>query len=217
MYDQQELARQRQLMEQLIRVGTVSSINAENATARVQFKDRNGVVSYDLRVLVKNSLSQKDYWMPDVSEQVLCLFLPIGIERGYIVGSFYSTVTTPPATEKTIRKVEFEDGTMVEYDRGAHKLQIDIPESAGEVVINCAGSATINSPKIDLGEESALEPSVLGDKLAAALDALRTELDNHQHIGNLGAPTSPALQVKPFEFVDLLAGGASYSTKNRNQ
>ncbi len=207
----------RQLVGELIRVGIVTSINAETATARVEFKDRNSVVSADLPVMVKNTLNAKDYWMPDIDEQVLCLFLPVGIEQGFIIGSFYSQATTPPATDKKLRRLEFEDGTVIEYDREAHKLQIDITESSGEVVINCAGKVTVNSPAIDLGEDSALEPSVLGDKVAEALDALRTELDNHQHIGNLGAPTSPALQVKPFEFIDLLSGGASYSTKNRNQ
>lgn len=206
-----------QLVGELIRVGIVTTTNAEKGTARVQFKDRNEVVSYDMPVLVKNSLSQKDYWMPDINEQVLCLFLPVGIEQGYIIGSFYSDVTAPPAADKNIRKVQFQDGTAIEYDRSTHTLKVDITETSGQVIINCPGKVTVNSPAIDLGESAALEPSVLGDKIAEALDALRSELDNHQHIGNLGAPTSPAMQVKPFEFIDLLSGGASYSTKNRNQ
>ena len=198
------------IVANLFRVGTVSSINEEAATARVTFSDRDNVVSYDLPVITKNTLKNKDYWMPDVEEQVLCLFLPIGIETGFIVGGYYDTKTEKPAATGNKRAAEFEDGTRVEYDREAHKLQIDIPETAGTVVINCAGSVTVNSPKIDLGESADLEPSVLGDKLAAALDDLRAELDNHQHIGNLGAPTSPALQVKPFEFIRLWLVGANY-------
>lgn len=72
-------------------------------------------------------------------------------------------------------------------------------------------------PKMDFGEMGFLEPSVLGNKLAAAFAALKIEMDMHQHIGNLGAPTSSAMQVKPFELANLLAGGNVYSKKNRNQ
>lgn len=216
----QEIARLYQLLGQVVRVGTVTSINATDCSARVQFKDRNGVVSYDLRVLVKNTLNQKDYWMPEVYEQVLCLFLPNGIEQGYILGSFFSRVTTPLADSEKIRKVTFDDGTAIEYDRDTNKLQIDISESAGQVVINCAGSVTVNGPKIDLGESSDLEPSVLGDKLAAWISSeLKPWLDSHQHIGNLGAPTSAASAAPFGPFVEGTgaSGGAVYSTKNRNQ
>lgn len=204
-------------MNNLIRVGVVSSIDAKAGTARVAFKDRDNILSYDLPVMVRNTLGTKDYWMPDIKEQVLCFFLPIGLESGYIMGSFYSKNVTPPADTEKIRAVEFPDGSRVEYDRETHKLQIDIPEESGQVVVNCAGSAVVNSPKIDLGEESNLEPSVLGDKLAAALQELKDEIDNHQHIGNLGSPTSPASAVKVISFEELLNGGNVYSKKNRNQ
>ncbi|MBE0470518.1 MAG: phage baseplate assembly protein V [Methyloprofundus sp.] len=205
------------LVGQLIRVGIVVSTNDENGTARVQFQDKNGLVSYDLPIIVRNTSKNQDYWMPDIREQVICLFLPSGVETGYILGSFYSNVTKPKVTTKNKRRNDFEDGTSVEYDRESHTLTIDVPPDGGKVIVNAHTSVVVNSPKIDLGEDSALEPSVLGDKIAAALDELRVELENHQHIGNLGAPTSPAMQVQPFEFLNLLSGGNSYSQKNRNQ
>lgn len=130
------------LMGEIVRVGTVSSTSDADATARVQFADRDDVVSYDLPVLVRNTLQNKDYWMPDIGEQVLCLFLPIGIEQGYILGSFYSQVTRPAVTTKDKRRVDFGDGAWVEYDRAASLLNINCP---GDVVVNTVGSATINA------------------------------------------------------------------------
>lgn len=53
-------------------------------------------------------------------------------------------------------------------------------------------------PKAEFGD-GGLEPAVLGDKLSAFLSALIDKLDNHQHIGNLGATTSPAMAVAPFD------------------
>lgn len=82
---------------QFIRVGKVSSINRNNCTARVFFEDRDDVVSHDLRVIVKNTMNKKDYWLPDVDEQVVCIFLPNGEETGFIIGSVYSDVDRPPA------------------------------------------------------------------------------------------------------------------------
>lgn len=90
-------------------------------------------------------------------------------------------------------------------------------KSDGGVVINTKQPVTVNSPQINLGEESDLEPSVLGKKMWEAMEKLKLELDTHQHIGNLGAPTSPAMGVKPFEMEGLLSGGDVYSKKNKNQ
>ncbi|MBE0505906.1 MAG: hypothetical protein IBX50_04190 [Marinospirillum sp.] len=87
----------------------------------------------------------------------------------------------------------------------------------GEVYLKHDGTLHFDGPKMDFGALGSLEPSVLGDKLAAAFSDLKAECDNHQHIGNLGAPVSPAMQVMPFEFSELLSGGNVYSTKNRNQ
>lgn len=204
-------------MSNLLRVGTVSSLDEEKETARVTFQERDDLVSYDLPVVVRNTLKNKDYWMPDVGEQVLCCFLPIGMEAGFIIGGYYTNSVDKPAATVAKRVTKYEDGTTVSYDRDSHLLEVNVPASGGQVKVTAESKVTVVAPAIDLGEAANLEPSVLGDAIAAALDELRTELDNHSHIGNLGVPTSPAMQVKPFEFIDLLSGGASYSKKNRNQ
>lgn len=207
------------LVAQLIRVGTVTSTDDTKKTARVQFKDRNQIVTNELRVLVKNSLKNKDHWMPDIDEQVLCMFLPIGIEQGFIVGSYYSNVTTSEVTTKEKRQVKFEDGTSVEYDRENHTLTVDVPPEGGNVVLNAHTKVTVNSPIIHLGENADLEPSVLGDKLAAWIsDELKPWLDSHVHPS--GTPmTGPAESgsTGPFDEGEGAQGGAVYSTKNKNQ
>ena len=87
----------------------------------------------------------------------------------------------------------------------------------GQVYLKHDGTLHFDGPKMDFGAAGSLEPSVLGDKIAAAFAALKTELDMHNHIGNLGVPVSAASQVKEFVMENLLSGGNSYSTKNRNQ
>ena len=79
-----------------IRVGVVSSIDRSKGTAKVLFEDMGQTVSHDLRVIVKNTMNKKEFWMPDAEEEVLCVFLPNGEEVGFILGSPYSDVDGPP-------------------------------------------------------------------------------------------------------------------------
>ena len=55
----------------VIRSGRISSINPKNGTARVVFADKDNLVSYDLPVLQRSTLKNKDYGMPDVGESVV--------------------------------------------------------------------------------------------------------------------------------------------------
>jgi phage baseplate assembly protein V len=114
------------VLKNLVRVGRVSSINSANATVRVVFEDRENMVSYDLPVIVRQSMSNKEYWMPDVGEQVLCLFLPNGNAQGFCLGSFYSDEDQPPVDDPNKWHVRFEDGTSIEYDRDSHTLTADV-------------------------------------------------------------------------------------------
>lgn len=82
------------------------------------------------------------------------------------------------------------------------------------------GQATLKAPKIQLGEDSAVEPSVLGNQLANWIETeLVPWLNNHQHIGNMGYPTSapPLAPYGPFEPGEGAQGGGVYSKVNTNQ
>ena len=207
-------------MANLMRVGTVSSIDDANETARVAFSERDNLVSYDLPVMVRNTLKNKDYWMPDVGETVLCCFLPIGMEAGFVMGGFYTDGVPKPADTVNKRVTKYEDGTTITYDRSQHLLTVDVPADGGEVVVNAHTKVTVVSPLIDLGEAQDLEPSILGDKHADwVVNTLKTWLDGHNHIDSVGGPTTPA-QGGPagaFEPNEAEQGGAVYSKKNRNQ
>lgn len=110
----------------LIRIGTVDVINPAAGTARVVFEDRDDMQSYDLRVLKKNTLKNKDSWMPDIGEQVACIFLPTGLESGFIIGSYNTDDNPPPDGTENKRSTVFEDGTRIEYDRESSTLLADL-------------------------------------------------------------------------------------------
>lgn len=147
----------------LIRVGEVASIDPANGTARVTFDD-DGITSYDLPVLVRNSYANKDYHMPDIGEDVLCLFLPSGVEQGFILGSFYTPkgCVKPPVSDPNKRRVTFQDGTTLEYDRAQHKLTADVK---GEADVTATESVTVAS-------QSDITLAATGDLTLAAGGAL---------------------------------------------
>ncbi len=107
-----------------IRVGRVSSVDMADASVRVTFLDHDGIVSAPLKVLMRGCKSAKDFWMPDVDDQVLCLFVADsggkGSGAGYVLGTIYSTIDAPP---------------------GGGSRVLNVPD---DLVINC-GSLNVNA------------------------------------------------------------------------
>jgi len=145
-------------MKNILRVGRVSSVNPSNCSARVTFEDRSDVVSYELPILVKGSLHTFDYWLPAVHESVLCMFMPNGSAQGFIVGSFYSAINSPPMMDENKRYVAFSDGTSIEYDLSTHTLSVT---AEGPIKITATGDI-----------------HVTGDVIADGIS-----LKNHKHSG----------------------------------
>lgn len=107
------------ILRNLIRIGTVSSINAVNGTVRVLFEDKDNMVSCELPML------SNEYNMPSVKDQVLCLFLANGIENGFCIGRYYSEINKPPVQSENIYCKRFDDGTLIQYDKSLKELTIN--------------------------------------------------------------------------------------------
>jgi phage baseplate assembly protein V len=124
------------VVSQMIRVGTVSSVLPESGFVRVTCGDADNIVSYELPVLTPKAQDDKAYWMPDVGEQVVCVFLPNGLECGFVVGAFFSGPDTPPVTSKDKHRVIYKDGTWLEYDRSSHAMSGHIKGSVDALTID---------------------------------------------------------------------------------
>ncbi len=159
-FDRDKITRQ---LGQLIRVGVVSSIDPAAHTARVNFEEDGNIESYDLQVLAKNSFANKDYNMPDLNEDVLCIFLPQGPENGFILGALYAGEVTTPTSNANIRMVQFNDDTRVTYNRSSHELDVVISgthihadrqsinlTTVGEINIKAGGAITINGATVSI-------------------------------------------------------------------
>jgi len=102
----------------MIRVGLVNSIDPVKGTVKVFFPDKDNTVSSDLPLL------SFEYNIPSVGDQVVCLFLGNGLERGFCLGSFYSDISPPPVTSENVYRKQFDDGTYIEYNKSNKTLQV---------------------------------------------------------------------------------------------
>ncbi|WP_106494874.1 phage baseplate assembly protein V [Lentibacillus sp. Marseille-P4043] len=106
------------VLRNMIRVGQVNSVNESNGTVQVLFEDKDNLVSGDL------PLFSFEYDMPDVGDQVVCIFLANGIEQGFCLGPFFSEISKVPVQDKNIFRKHFSDGTYIQYDKNSQQLQI---------------------------------------------------------------------------------------------
>lgn len=124
----------------MIRVGVVTTVNAEQGAVRVQLPDVHAggaaLVTRELPVRFDKTCQDKQYQMPDVGEHVLCLFLPNGQEQGCVIGAIYSEADTVPVADPDKRHIRFKDGTWLEYDRKKHALTGHIVNGSAELTID---------------------------------------------------------------------------------
>jgi len=116
-------------LSMVIRVGEGTSVDAASHKAAVTFDDDDGQTSGMLPVIIPNTLENHDHCLPDIGEDVLCLFLPTGTEEGFILGSFYAGNVTTPESSVDVRAVTFKDETRIAYDRSTHEYTIDIQDT----------------------------------------------------------------------------------------
>ena len=138
-------------IKNIIRIGRVSSVDVNTNTARVAFSDKDDLVSGNLMIINRGSMVDKDYWIPDIDEQVLCLMMPNksgqGLNEGFIIGSFFSKEDEPQERSADVRAIKFGDGTVIKHDRSTGNLTIN---ATGDISIVAAGTLTIRGSVVNI-------------------------------------------------------------------
>lgn len=152
------------LLSQVIRVGFVVARDEERLRVRVEVTDTttDALTTDFLQVIVPRAKKDRCYDLPDIGDQVLCLFLPFGREVGFVLGSMYGA-DSPPVSSGDKDHRTYDDGTVIEYDRATHVLKadvkgraeitttLDIDAKAGTSITATAGQdVTITAPMINL-------------------------------------------------------------------
>lgn len=93
-------------LDNLIRPGRVSSVDEKKHTAQVEFSEIDGLVTFDLSVLVTRP---GDYSLPAPGSLVVCLMIPGTSGIGYVFGAIYSESDAPPLDDKGKRSIASDD------------------------------------------------------------------------------------------------------------
>lgn len=173
----------------MYRRGIVAEVDPATHRVRVTLPDRDGVLSGWLEVLVRSAVGDSDEGMPDLGNQVAVL-LDEHDGAGCVLGAVYSQVDPPKAKRIDVRRVEFADGAVLEYDRAAHVLTVSVPAGGS---LKLAGDASFVA---------------LAAKVEAELAAIKVALDSHVHpaVGLISA--APGL---PVTGATSPAGSAGYA------
>ncbi len=120
---------------QLVKEGRVTAVFPERHTVRCEFEDKDGLISGELPVLTTWAWQNKMYALPDVGEIVVVIFATNADQTGtgWVVGSRFHDNSPPNANSQDKTRIDFKDGTFIEYDRASHELRIDC---VGDIFIN---------------------------------------------------------------------------------
>src|SRR5262249_680701 len=126
------------------------------------------LISDWLAVVQKSTIGTRDFWLPQLGEQVIFSTLPNGTSKGFVHGSFYCRGTPPPTTSEDVRHTTFADGTVIEFDSSSSTLTID---SKGPVNLKTKGP-------VKLASEGDVELTTQGNLNAKAAGSAVVEASN---------------------------------------
>lgn len=124
------------------RFGYVSDYDPQRHMARIQFPDKENLVSAWIPVAVPNSKKNRDECHLDIGEHVYCAMMGNGLESGVVLCSVFDDKNKPPEGNADIRKTTYDDGTEVLYDRKNKLLKI---ECQGDIEIHAKGNITLSA------------------------------------------------------------------------
>lgn len=105
-------------MAEVIRVGYISSVNYEEGTAQVVYKDRDNSLSPFM------PLWSNEFFPPEVDTMVYVIHLQNGGTRGMIIIPPYTERNRPPEGIEGIWRKDFGDGSYLRYDKKTKQLDI---------------------------------------------------------------------------------------------
>jgi phage baseplate assembly protein V len=182
------------------RTGIVAQIESVPPyRVRVQFPDQANVLSWWLPVQVMKTMNDKDFWQPDIGEQV-SVVMDEWDENGIVTGGVPSTVDSAPSgLTPADRYTQFSDGTIIHYNTSTHQLQVTLgaggqmaltQPSGGSIELDSSGNVEIQAAS----SISLTNGGAAADALAL-VSKLVTAFNAHTHSdpqgGVTGAPTTP--------------------------
>ena len=106
-------------MEEIVRVGIVSSVDYEKGTVRIFYPDKNNAVSASMPYF------SHCYEMPEVGSKVAVIYLSNGRSEGFVLGEYFNDENLPEQHGKGIIYKKLGRG-FIKYDANSDTLTINV-------------------------------------------------------------------------------------------
>lgn len=149
----------------VLTIGRVKALDAAKGLVQV---DMDGPDTDWIPWLTQRAGGDRTYWCPEVGEQVLVAAPSGELGNGVVIGCIFQDAHPEPGDSPDIHRTVYKDGTVVEYDRAAHQLKIDVSSSSGSVLVICK-TATVRAAEsvtIDTPETTCTGSLTVGESLA---------------------------------------------------
>jgi phage baseplate assembly protein V len=183
-----------------IMFGVVADLDEANARVRV---DCGGMRTDWIPWTERAGPGVRTWSAPEVGAQVVVASPSGDPAQGVVIGGVFRDAHPAPANAKTVHRATFEDGTVIEYDREAHRITVDV--GTGSVVINCdtatvtaQTSVTVDTPTAHFTGDVNVDGKIAaGDDITtpAEVKAGDIGLKAHKHggVSSGSAQTSPSV------------------------
>lgn len=136
-----------------LRIGRVSSVDAQNHRVQVQFFEQDGFVSFDMQMLCTR---QGDYSLPAQNVPVLCAIIDGRLGVGYVIGAIYTDSDAAPLSNAGQRAIASDD------------LRLGDPAASSKVSLAPKCKDNFDAIKAELDKIKATLASITGGPTAPA-------------------------------------------------
>lgn len=165
---------------------------------RVQYLDKQGLISRWLQVKQPGSRSTMHYYCPKIGDDVSVTMLPNGSEDGFVDGSFFNKNNPPPQVDLDTRHFKTEDGSIIEYRESDSTFRLDVTgataRAGGGGIILINGDIQHNGNMVTSGVHTDANGIHMGGLARDDLEERVKRLENHAAV--LEARLS-ALETRP--------------------
>lgn len=184
------------LLRNLIRIGTVSEVNLDDALCRV---DTGQNTTGWLHWLTARAGKTRTWNAPSVGEQVLILCLGGELDTGFVLPGIFSDASPAPSASADALHWSFPDGAVIEYEpetgdliatgiqtatiKAAVKILFDSPE------VEC--TALLKTAQLEVTDGGTMKGNVT--HTGGSLSSNGKVLHTHKHPGDSGGQTGAPL------------------------
>jgi len=105
-------------MNDIIRRGTVESVDYKNGTIKIVQEDRDDSVSFDL------PLMSFEYNPPNIGDMVIAVFLSNDNAQGFVIGKPYNNSNLPTKGREGVIRKDYDIDAFIEYDKNTKTLTL---------------------------------------------------------------------------------------------